>query len=157
MRGTKSAPKRTLMPDVQHNSTLVTKLINYLTIDGKKSTAQAVVYKALKDLEAATQRPGAEALQVAVTNVSPQVEVRSKRVGGATYQVPSEVRADRKITLALRWIRESSNKRKGVPMHTALKDELLDAYNSTGASMKKREDLHKMAEANKAFAHFARF
>jgi small subunit ribosomal protein S7 len=126
-------------------------------IGGKKATATGIVYGALSGLEEATKQPALQAFETAMKNVSPLVEVRSKRIGGATYQVPMEVRPDRKEALTMRWIIDAARKRQGKPMNILLKEELLDAYNSTGAAMKKREDLHKMAEANKAFAHFARF
>ncbi len=157
MRGTKQIPKRLISADEKYNSILVSQFINKLMQDGKKATARTIVYGALKDLEEATHRPGLEAFDAALKNVAPQVEVRSKRIGGATYQVPVEVRHDRKMALASRWIIEAARKRQGKSMTIFLKDELLDAYNNTGGAIKKREDMHKMAEANKAFAHFARF
>lgn len=124
---------------------------------GKKATATALVYNALGKLEEATKMPALQALETAMKNASPLVEVRSKRIGGATYQVPMEVRPNRKEALTMRWIINAARSRQGKPMDIFLFEELLDAFNSTGTAMKKREDLHKMAEANKAFAHFARF
>lgn len=157
MRGHKPLKRRSIEPDAQYNSVVVAKFINRLMLAGKKATATTIVYKALANLEDATKRPAMEAFEVAMKNVSPLVEVRSKRIGGATYQVPMEVRPERKEALTMRWIIDSARKRQGKSMDLLLKDELLDAFNSTGNAMKKREDLHKMAEANKAFAHFARF
>lgn len=157
MRGSKGSLKRTVKPDTRFNSVNVTKFINRVMLDGKKTTAEKLVYSALDELAGATNRPALDAFETAMHNVAPTVEVRSKRIGGATYQVPTEVRQSRKVALAMRWIIDAARKRQGKPMDQLLKDELLDAYNSTGAAMKKREDMHKMAEANKAFAHFARF
>lgn len=157
MRGAKPTPKRIIAPDAHYNSQLVGKFINRLMLDGKKATATTIVYRALAELEAATHRSGAEAFETALKNVAPVVEVRSKRIGGATYQVPAEVKPDRKMALAMRWIIGAARDRQGKPMDQFLKEELLDAFNSTGTAMKKRDDLHRMAEANKAFAHFARF
>jgi len=157
MRGSKATPKHKLTPDVRYNSVLVAQFINKVMLDGKKATAEKLVYGALAELESATQRPAAEAFDTAIKNVSPMVEVRSKRIGGATYQVPMEVRPSRKVALAMRWIINAARDRQGKGMDAFLKEELLDAYNSTGAAMRKREDMHKMADANKAFAHFARF
>jgi small subunit ribosomal protein S7 len=157
MRGTKTTPKRMAQPDERFNSALIGQFINKIMKDGKKTTATKVVYTALEGLQEATHRPALEAFELALRNISPAVEVRSKRIGGATYQVPMEVRQDRKTTLAMRWLIESARKRQGGTMGKLLLQELLDAYNSTGAAMKKRDDLHKMADANKAFAHFARF
>ena len=122
---------------------------------GKKNTARDIVYKAMAQLETATKMPATQALETALKNVAPLVEVRSKRIGGATYQVPMEVRSSRKEALTMRWIIGAARAKQGKPMTTFLFQELLDAFNSTGTAMKKREDLHKMAEANKAFAHFA--
>lgn len=157
MRGARKNYKRTIAPDTRHNSVLVAQFINKTMLDGKQNTARDIVYAAIESLGKATNRPGLEAFEVALKNASPVVEVRSKRIGGATYQVPMEVRLDRKMALAMRWILQAARDRQGKPMEQFLQEELLDAYNSTGAAMKKREDLHKMAEANKAFAHFARF
>lgn len=157
MRGAKGSLKRTIAADARYNSLIVAKFINRLMQDGKKATAVSIIYKALAELEKATQQPALQAFETALGNASPQVEVRSKRIGGATYQVPMEVRTDRKQALAMRWVINAARDRQGKAMDLLLKDELLDAFNGTGAAMKKREDMHKMAEANKAFAHFARF
>ncbi len=157
MRGAKSLPKRVLQPDERYSNTTVTRFINKVMLDGKKATAKGLVYGALVKLEEATHRPAVEAFDTALKNVSPQVEVRSKRIGGATYQVPTEVRPDRKHALAMRWIIDAARNRQGKSMDLLLFEELLDAYNTTGSAIKKRDDMHRMAEANKAFAHFARF
>ncbi len=157
MRGTKVAPKRIAHPDIRYNSVLVEQFINKVMQDGKKETSRRLVYRALESLETSTKRPGAEAFEAALSNVAPVVEVRSKRIGGATYQVPMEVRPSRKMALAMRWLIQAARARQGKSFDQFLHEELLDAYNSTGSAMKKREDVHKMAEANKAFAHFARF
>ncbi len=148
--------KRTIIPDPQYNSTLVAKFINYLLKDGKKSTAQKVFYDALGIIKKSLK--GKEPLDVfdeAIKNVSPFVEVKSRRIGGAHYQIPREVRGERKTTLAIRWIIQIARDKKGKPMAQKLAEELLDASKNTGASIKKKEDMHRMAEANKAFAHFS--
>jgi small subunit ribosomal protein S7 len=157
MRGAKTTIKRTIKPDERYASVVVAKFINNVMQDGKKATARGVVYKALNQLEEATHRPGIEAFDAALKNVSPVIEVRSRRIGGATYQVPMEVKPDRKMALAMRWIIGAAQNRQGKPMDAFLYEELMDAYNNTGAAIKKRDDLHKMADANKAFAHFARY
>jgi small subunit ribosomal protein S7 len=145
-----------LKPDVRHKSKLVSKFINCLMHDGKKSTAEACFYRALDILE--EKVPGVDplkAFETCLDNVRPTLEVRSKRVGGATYQVPVEVPRNRATALAIRWILEAARSKKGKPMHIKLAAELVDAYNKTGAAFTQRENVHKMAEANKAFAHFA--
>ncbi|MBM4043701.1 MAG: 30S ribosomal protein S7 [Planctomycetes bacterium] len=145
-----------IKPDVRYKSKLVTKFINRLMYEGKKSTAERSFYKAMDIVEEKVK--GVEPLQffeTAIENVKPVVEVRSKRVGGATYQVPMEVKPNRRISLAFRWILEAARAKKGKPMHQRLADELTDAYNKTGAAVTQRDNVHKMAEANKAFAHFA--
>ena len=145
-----------LKPDVRHKSMLVTKFINCLMRSGKKSTAEQCFYKAMDIFEEKLQ--GVEALkgfETCIANVRPRVEVRSKRVGGATYQVPVEVLKHRATALAFRWIITAARARKGKPMHIRLAAELVDAYNKTGTAYTQRENVHKMAEANKAFAHFA--
>ncbi len=157
MRGKKTLIKKILPPDTRYQSVTVAKLINKVLLDGKKQTARELVYKALEELEKATNRPAVESFETALSNVSPAVEVRSKRIGGATYQVPVEVSQNRKIALAMRWIINAARNRQGKPMSIFLRDELLDAYNNTGSAMKKRDEMHRMADANKAFAHFARF
>lgn len=157
MRGGTKRNRIITLPDERYNSVTVSQLINKLMMDGKKATARTLVYDAIERLGEATKRPPVEALEVSLKNVAPIVEVRSKRIGGATYQVPMEVRPERKMALAMRWIIKAARDRQGKSMAEFLKDELLDAYNNTGTAIKKREDVHKMAEANKAFAHFARF
>ena len=146
--------KRKVLKDPIYNSELVTKLINNVMLDGKKNLAQKIVYGAF---DIVAEKSGLDALEVfnkAMENVSPSLEVKARRVGGATYQGPMEVRADRKQALGLRWIVNFSRERSEKTMIERLSGEILDAFNSTGASVKKREDTHKMAEANKAFAHY---
>ena len=148
------APRRKIVADPKHNSTLVTQLINRVMLDGKRSVAEAIVYDAF-DLVA--ERSGGDPVATfkkAVENVKPQLEVKSRRVGGATYQVPIEVRSARSTTLALRWLTEYARARREHTMAERLAGELMDAGNNAGAAVKRREDTHKMAEANKAFAHY---
>ena len=145
-----------LKPDVRYKSKLVSKFINCLMYGGKKSTAESIFYGAMDIVE--QKVPGVDplkAFETCIENVRPTVEVRSKRVGGATYQVPVEVPRNRAQALAFRWILDAARARKGKPMHVRLAAELVDAYNKTGAAFTQRENVHKMAEANKAFAHFA--
>lgn len=147
--------KRVLIPDVKYNSELVARLINTIMRNGKKSVAQSIVYGAFDQLK--TKKKGMEPLEVfiqAVENIKPKVEVKSRRVGGATYQVPIDVPAERQVALAMRWITTYSQAKKGKSMTDALASELLDAFDNQGASIKKKEDTHKMAQANKAFAHY---
>ena len=146
--------KRKLEPDVRYNSTLVTNMINRLMKRGKKSTAISIIYRALEIAEEKAKRPGLEVYEEAVRNVSPVLEVKPRRVGGATYQVPVEVSPSRRTALAMRWILASAHARPGKSMAEKLAGELLDAANNTGAAIKKREDTHRMAEANRAFAHY---
>ncbi|MEX0652119.1 MAG: 30S ribosomal protein S7 [Candidatus Paceibacterota bacterium] len=145
--------KTELRPDIMYDSVKVSKLINYIMERGKKNTARKVVYSAFAEL--AEKGDAIEIFETALRNVEPSVEVRSRRVGGANYQVPREVRAERRLSLSLRWIIAAAKSRKGMPMHKRLADELLLASNKEGEAVKKRENTHKMAEANKAFAHFA--
>jgi len=148
--------ERFMKPDVRYKNLLVTKFINNFMLDGKKSVAERIFYKALDIIGEKVQ--GTEPLEVfetAITNVKPEVEVRAKRVGGATYQVPTPVTTKRQLSLAIRWIRDAVRKRKGKPMHENLAAELIAAFNREGAAITVRENVHKMAEANKAFAHFA--
>ncbi|MBI2570242.1 MAG: 30S ribosomal protein S7 [Candidatus Schekmanbacteria bacterium] len=150
----KVAVNRECPPDSKYKSELVTRLVNIVMVDGKKSTAERAVYSAFDVIE---QRTGKDALRVfkkALDNVKPAIEVKSRRVGGSTYQVPVEVRPERRVTLALRWIVGYSNKRPERGFGRKLAAELLDASNGVGASVKKMDDTHKMAEANKAFAHY---
>jgi len=147
--------KRELTPDVKYNSELVARLINTLMRMGKKSVAQKIVYGAFDVIK--TKKKDMEPLEVfiqAVENVKPKLEVKSRRVGGATYQVPVEVSNERQVALAIRWITSYSQAKKGKSMMEALSSELLDAFDNTGSSVKKKEDTHKMAQANKAFAHY---
>ena len=149
-----NVPKREILPDPVYNSVLVSKLINSIMLDGKKGVAQKVVYDAFAIIEEKTGKNGLEAFTEAMNNIMPELEVKARRVGGATYQVPIEVRPDRRQTLGLRWITAYSRKRSEKTMKERLAGEIMDACNNTGASVKKREDMHKMAESNKAFAHF---
>ena len=148
------APKRPLVNDPVYGSPLVTQLVNKVLIDGKKSTAESIVYGALEMCREKTGTDPVNTLKKALDNVRPSLEVRSRRVGGATYQVPVEVRPGRATTLALRWLVAFSRQRREKTMAERLANELLDASNGLGASVKRREDTHKMAEANKAFAHY---
>ncbi len=149
-----NVPKREILPDPVYNSVLVTKLINSIMLDGKKGVAQKVVYEAFSIIEEKTGKNGLDAFTEAMNNIMPELEVKARRVGGATYQVPIEVRPARRQTLGLRWITAYSRKRGEKTMKERLAGEIMDACNNTGASVKKREDMHKMAESNKAFAHF---
>jgi len=146
--------KRDVLPDPLYNSKLVTKLINNVMLDGKKGVAQKIVYDAFATVEEKSGKPALEAFQNALENIMPVLEVKGRRLGGATYQVPMEVRPERRQTLGLRWLTTYSRARNERTMAERLAAELLDATNNMGASVKKREDTHKMAEANKAFAHY---
>ena len=147
-------PKRDVLADPLYESKKVTKLINNIMLDGKKGVAQKVVYDAFAIIEEKTGKNGLDAFTEAMNNIMPTLEVKARRVGGATYQVPIEVRAERRQTLGLRWITLYARKRSEKTMKERLAGEIMDACNNTGASVKKREDMHKMAESNKAFAHF---
>ena len=146
--------KRDVLADPLYNDKVVTKLINSIMLDGKKGVAQKIVYGAFAKMEEKTGKPALEVFEEAMNNIMPVLEVKARRIGGATYQVPIEVRADRRQALALRWITQFSRKRGEKTMQDRLANELLDAANNTGASVKRKEDMHKMAEANKAFAHY---
>ncbi len=148
------APRRELMPDPIYRSVVVTQLVNKILQRGKRSTAERIVYQALEVIQQKTDAEPIATLKRAVDNVKPQLEVKSRRVGGATYQVPVEVRPRRSNTLAIRWIVGYSRQRREKTMAERLANELLDASNGVGASVKRREDMHKMAESNKAFAHY---
>jgi len=148
------APRRELMPDPIYRSVLVTQVVNKILLRGKRSVAERIVYEALAVVEQKTGSEPVATLKRAVDNVKPQLEVRSRRVGGATYQVPVEVRPRRANTLAIRWLVNFSRARRERSMALRLANEILDAANGIGASVKRREDLHKMAESNKAFAHY---
>lgn len=147
-------PKRDVLPDPIYNSKVVTKLVNQVMQDGKKGTAQAIVYDAFNIIKDKTSLEPVDVFNQAMANVKPQLEVKARRVGGSTYQVPLEIRADRQQTLAIRWIVSFARKRGEKTMDERLAGELIDAYNNTGASVKRKEEMHRVAEANKAFAHF---
>ena len=149
-----NVPKRESLPDPIYGSVLVTKLVNSIMLDGKKGVAQKVVYGAFQIVEEKTGKSGLEAFQQAMENIMPAVEVKTRRVGGANYQVPIEVRPARRQTLGLRWLTNYSRARSEKTMRERLAGEIMDACNNTGSAVKKREDTHKMAEANKAFSHF---
>lgn len=147
------APQREVLPDPKYNDVLITKVINTLMYDGKKSTSESIFYQALDLIEKKVGEEGIKVFKKAMNNIKPAVEVKSRRIGGATYQVPVEVRPNRKQSLALRWLRDYSRTRAGKNMVEKLADEIIDAANNRGGAVKKREDVYKMAEANKAFAH----
>ena len=149
-----NVPKREVLPDPVYNSVLVTKLINSVMLDGKKGVAQKVVYDAFAIVENKTGKNGLDAFQQAMENVMPTLEVKARRVGGATYQVPMEVRPERRQTLGLRWLTTFSRKRSEKTMKERLAGEIMDACNNTGSAVKRREETHRMAEANKAFSHY---
>lgn len=146
--------KRVVVPDPRYSNELVAHLINSVMLSGKKAVAEGIVYGALEVLETRTKKPALEALEQALRNATPMIEVRPRRVGGATYQVPMEIREDRRLALALRWLIQYARKRPGKSMVDRLSNELLDAFNNQGNTIKKREDTHKMADANRAFAHY---
>jgi len=150
-----SAVKRDVLPDPMYNSKVVTKLVNQVMLDGKKGLAQSIVYGAFSKVQEKLGLDPIEAFNAALENVKPLLETKGRRVGGATYQVPMEIRPDRRQTLAIRWIVMFARKRNGErTMEERLAGEIVDAYNNTGASVKRKEEMHRMAEANKAFAHY---
>jgi len=149
--------KRMLPPDRVYDSVLVTKMINKVMLSGKKRQAERLVYDAIEQAASKTKKDPMEVFEAAIKNVSPQVQVRSKRIGGANYQVPMEVKGDRKVHYAMIWMLESARHKKGKSFDRKLADELVAAYNNEGDAIKKKQDTHQMAEANKAFAHFARY
>ncbi len=149
-----SVAKRDVLPDPIYNSKLVTRLINKIMIDGKRGTAQTILYNAFKRIEAKTEKPAMDVFATAINNIMPEHELKVRRIGAANYQVPIEVSPDRKITLGLRWLVNYARLRNEKTMEEKLCNEIIDAANGTGASVKKREDTHKMAEANKAYAHY---
>lgn len=149
-----SAPVRKILPDAKYENEVISKFINCLMYSGKKSVAESLVYGAFDIVQSRLKLHPLDVFLEAISNVEPSVEVRSRRVGGATYQVPTEVREKRKRALSIKWIIESARKRREREMHLKLAGELIDAYNKQGESVKKRENTHKMAEANKAFAHY---
>ena len=150
----KQAPKRIFYPDAKYGSLTLAKFINFVMYDGKKTTSEKIIYDALDKIREKTKDDPIKVFNDAINNIRPNLEVRSRRVGGATYQVPQEVKSKRSQTLALRWLLESTRKRKNKSMSDKLFNELMDASQNKGASIKKREDTHKMAESNKAFAHY---
>jgi small subunit ribosomal protein S7 len=147
-------PKRVILPDPKYKSKLVSRFINSIMKNGKKSLAESILYSSFDIIELKSKKPPLEIFEKAMDNVKPFIEVKSRRVGGSTYQVPTEVRSSRQVALAIRWILDASRKRGENGMPKKLASELLDAANQRGASVKKRDDTHKMAEANKAFAHY---
>lgn len=151
----RKAEKRTITPDPTYNSELVARVINYIMRSGKKSIAERIVYGAMEQIKEKTGQDPMEVLVRAIDNIKPRVEVKSRRVGGATYQVPIEISRNRQLALALRWLVQFSSGRKGMPMERAVAAELLDAFENQGSCVRKRDDTHKMAQANKAFAHYA--
>ena len=150
----RSAPKKILIIDSRYKSTIIPKLINSIMYDGKKTIAEKIVYDALEKIKSKTKDEPINIFNDAIKNVRPTVEVRARRVGGATYQVPTEVKSKRSQALALRWLIDASRKRKDKKMSDRIFNEIYDAYQSRGAAIKKKEDTHRMAESNKAFAHF---
>ena len=150
----KTAVKRTILPDARYDSQTVSKFVNVLMYQGKKSTAERIFYGAMDLVESRSGQPGVNVFKQALTNLKPVVEVKSRRVGGATYQVPVEVRQDRRVALGMRWLISYAKQRGEKTMEEKLAGEIMDAANNRGNAVKKREDTHKMAEANKAFAHY---
>jgi len=148
------AEKREVTPDPKYKNATVSRFINILMTRGKKSTAEKILYKCFDILAEKTGKPPLDVFQKALDNVRPQLEIKPRRIGGATYQVPVEVRQERGMSIAMRWIRNFARTKKGKPMEIKLSDELLDAFKGEGSAVKKRDDTHKMAEANKAFAHY---
>ena len=150
----REVPKREILPDPKFSSVELAKFMNAIMLDGKKAVAERIVYGALEQVQSKSGKDPLEVFSTAINNIKPIVEVKSRRVGGATYQVPVEVRPVRRLALAMRWLREAAKKRGEKSMDLRLAGELIDASEGRGAAMKKREDTHKMAEANKAFSHF---
>ena len=150
----KQAPKRIFYPEAKYKSLVLAKFINFVMYDGRKTTAEKIIYNALEKIKEKTKEDPIKVFNDAINNIRPNLEVRSRRVGGATYQVPVEVKTKRAQTLALRWLLEASRKRKNKTMSDKLFNELMDASQKKGSAIKKREDTHKMAESNKAFAHY---
>ncbi len=150
----REVPKRVILPDPKYHDVVVTKFINIIMLDGKRSVAEKIFYGAIDRIESKTKDNGLEVFKKALVNVRPEIEVKSRRVGGATYQVPVEVKENRAMALAMRWLVGYSRKRSGKTMVDKLAAEFMDAASGKGASVKKKDDTHKMAEANKAFAHY---
>ncbi|HCY52403.1 MAG TPA: 30S ribosomal protein S7 [Clostridiales bacterium] len=149
-----NVPKRDVLPDPMYNSTVVAKVVNQVMLDGKKGIAQNIVYDAFKTMSEKLGQEPMDIFNQAIENIKPMVEVKAKRIGGANYQVPLEIREERRQTLAIRWLVIAARKRSERDMSAKLAGELMDAYNNTGAAVKKKEDTHRMAEANRAFAHY---
>lgn len=156
-RDPRKVAKRIIEPDPVYNSVTVSRFINKIMLDGKRSVAEKLVYDAITEAGKKLSTDGFQVFEQAIKNVTPSLEVKSRRIGGASYQVPVEVRGKRKNHLAFSWIRDAARGKSGKSYDKRLADELVDAYNNTGSAMKKKEDTHKMAEANRAFAHFARY
>ena len=154
MRRKGKVAKRDVLPDPIYNSKLVTRLVNKIMIDGKKGTAQKILYTAFKNIEDKTSQPAMDVFATALNNIMPEVELKVRRIGAANYQVPVEVTPERKVTLGLRWLVNYSRLRSEKSMEERLAAEIIDAANGTGASVKRRDEVHKMAEANKAYAHY---
>ena len=150
----REVPNRIIIPDSKYNSKLVSRFVSCIMRDGKKSTAEGIFYQAMDIIGQRTKEDPKEVFKRALNNVKPVIEVKSRRVGGSTYQVPIEVRSDRRISLAIRWVVDFTKKRRVKTMYEALAAELIDAANNKGSAIKKKEDTHKMADANKAFAHY---
>ena len=150
----RSAERRLVIPDPRFNSVELSRFINKVMLNGKKTTAQRIVYSALDNIEREAHRPGLELFELAVKNATPMLEVKSRRVGGATYQVPTEVRPSRRITLAMRWIIRGARARSGRPISERLAQELLEAARGQGSAVRRREELHRTADANRAFVHY---
>ena len=148
------AEKRQVTPDPKYKNTTVSRFINVMMKEGKKAVAEKIVYRSFDILAQKTGKPAIEVFQKALDNARPQLEIKPRRIGGATYQVPIDVKPERGVAIAMRWMRNFARTKKGKPMEIKLSDELMDAYNGQGAAVKKRDDTHKMAEANKAFAHY---
>lgn len=149
--------KQTVLPDHKYGSILVARFINKILKKGKKDIATKIIYNSFDIISEKTKKEALEVFEKAIDNASPLLEVKSKRIGGANYQIPVKVEGDRKTTLAMRWIIEAANTKKGKPMHEKIATEIIEAYNNTGDAIKKRENTHKMAEANRAFAYLAKF
>jgi small subunit ribosomal protein S7 len=152
-----TTPKREIAPDKKYGSVLVQRFINKIMLNGKKNVAEHSVYAGLEKAGQKLNKTPMEVFQTVLDNVSPMVQLRSRRVGGANYQIPMEVSAERRIILAMQWLVRSARARKGMPLADRLASEFMDAFNNTGGAVRKKEETHKMAEANRAFAHFARF
>jgi len=156
-RDPRRTTKRIPAPDKRYNSVMVTKFINKIMLDGKKSVAESLMYSAMEIVAEKTKKEPLQVFEAAIKNASPSVQVKSRRVGGSSYQIPVEVRGDKKNHFGMIWIRDAARAKKGASFDVSLAAEIIDAANSVGTAFKKKEDTHKMAEANKAFAHFARY